>query len=172
MPPHCDTLDGPVVKAAKRALETGEVHLILPWVAEAQQEELESAFEKAYETRSLAPKAAEVSDLWFFETAVRLHREGEGASYTGLKPEGLDWGPVVPLAEDAIAMGSADKVVEFVTRAVADELQERFARVMAATGYDPEDVAAARRYVQAELGFVLFSHGVYAYVTGGGDHQE
>jgi hypothetical protein len=29
MPPHCDTLDGPVVKAAKRALEAQNVNLIL-----------------------------------------------------------------------------------------------------------------------------------------------
>ena len=27
MPPHCDTLDGPVVKAAKQALETGNINL-------------------------------------------------------------------------------------------------------------------------------------------------
>ena len=32
MPPHGDSMDGPVVKAAKRALELGNVNLILPYV--------------------------------------------------------------------------------------------------------------------------------------------
>lgn len=30
MPPHCDSMDGPVVKVAMHALETGNVNLILP----------------------------------------------------------------------------------------------------------------------------------------------
>jgi hypothetical protein len=32
MPPHCDTLDGPIVTAARKALESGNVNLILPFV--------------------------------------------------------------------------------------------------------------------------------------------
>jgi hypothetical protein len=32
MPPHCDTMDGPVVKAAKLAMEKGNVNLILSWL--------------------------------------------------------------------------------------------------------------------------------------------
>jgi hypothetical protein len=34
MPPHCDTLDGPVVKAIKTATEKGNMNYILPWVPE------------------------------------------------------------------------------------------------------------------------------------------
>ncbi len=51
MPPHCDTLDGPVVKAAKRALETGNVNLILLWVPKSAEEELRKAFEKTIKAR-------------------------------------------------------------------------------------------------------------------------
>ncbi len=32
MPPHCDSLDGPVVRAARQALEARNVDLILPFV--------------------------------------------------------------------------------------------------------------------------------------------
>jgi hypothetical protein len=32
MPPHCDSIDGPVVKAAIRALDEGSVELVLPFV--------------------------------------------------------------------------------------------------------------------------------------------
>lgn len=90
MPPHCDTMDGPVVKAATEALEKGNVNFILSWVPKKAEVELRKAFEKTLLARKLGKEAKELADYWFFETAVRLHREGEGASYTGLKPAGLD----------------------------------------------------------------------------------
>ncbi len=46
MPPHCDTMDGPVVKASKIALETGNVNLILPWLPEKGEDELKKAIEQ------------------------------------------------------------------------------------------------------------------------------
>lgn len=54
MPPHCDTRDGPVVIAAKRALETGNVNLILPWVQKSAEDEVKkcvSADSSGKETR-------------------------------------------------------------------------------------------------------------------------
>jgi len=103
MPPHCDTLDGPIVKAAKMALSKGNVNLILPWVPKKAEGRLKKAFEKTLRVRKLGKQVRDLADYWFFETAVRLHREGEGAPYTELKPAGLDWGPVVRKAEKAIA---------------------------------------------------------------------
>lgn len=32
MPPHCDTRDGPVVRAAEEALRKGNVNYVLIWV--------------------------------------------------------------------------------------------------------------------------------------------
>ena len=141
----------------------------MPKKAEA---ELKRAFEKTLRARKHGKDAAEVADYWFFETAVRFHREGEGAPYTGLKPAGLDWGPVVPRAERAIKKGDPKAVIDFIDRAVEKELQRRFKHAMAKKGYDVNDVAAAREYVQAELGFVLYSHGLYTNITGAGEHGE
>jgi len=172
VPPHCDTMDGPVVKAAIKALETGNVNLILPWVSKRAEAELKKAFEKTLRMRKLGKEAKELADYWFFETAVRLHREGEGAPYTGLKPAGLDWGPVVPRADKAIEKGNAREVIEFISHAVEEELQERFKRVMAKKKYDVNDVDAAREYVHAMLGFVLYSHHLYTNVKGGVEHGE
>jgi len=172
MPPHCDTMDGPVVTAAKRALERGNVNLILPWVPKKAEAKLKKAFERTLRVRKQGKEAAELADYWFFETAVRLHREGEGAPYTGLKPAGLDWGPVVPRAEKAIEKGNAKDVVEFLAHAVEEELQKRFKHTMARKKYDENDVDAAREYVQAMLGFVLYSHHLYTNVKGGEEHGE
>ena len=142
-PPHCDTLDGPVVKAAKMALSKGNVNLILPWVPKKAEGRLKRAFEKTLRVRKLGKQARDLADYWFFETAVRLHREGEGAPYTGLKPAGLDWGPVVRKAEKAIAKGDPKLVIQLLTHAVEEELQKRFKHVMAKKKYDVNDVDAA-----------------------------
>jgi len=172
MPPHCDTMDGPVVTAAKRALETGNVNLILPWAPKKAEAELKKAFERTLYVRKLGKEAMKLADYWFFETAVRLHREGEGAPYTGLKPAGLDWGPVVPRAEKAVEKGNPKEVIEFISHAVEEELQRRFKHAMAKKKYDENDVDAMREYVQAELGFILYSHGLYMNIKGGKEHGE
>jgi len=172
MPPHCDTMDGPVVKAAKKALKTGNVNLILPWVPKKAEDELKKAFKKTLRTRKLGKAAAGLADYWFFETAVRLHREGEGAPYTGLKPAGLDWGPVVPKADKAIEQGNPKEVIQLLTHTVEEELQKRFKHAMAKKNYKENDVKAAREYVQVMLGFVLYSHHLFTYVKSGGEHGE
>jgi hypothetical protein len=118
MPPHCDTLDGPVVKAINKALEKNNVNFILPWVPEKAEHEVTEAFKKTLTARKQGKEAMEVADYWLYETVVRLHREGEGAAYTGLKPAGLDWGPVVPRAEKAIEKGSPEEVIDFMNHTV------------------------------------------------------
>ncbi len=102
MPPHCDSMDGPVVTAARRALDGEDINLVLPYVKASASAELRSAFDKVLPARKASPAARQVADLYFYETAVRRHRAGEGAPYTGLKLAGLDVGPIIPVAEKAI----------------------------------------------------------------------
>jgi len=167
MAPHCDTMDGPVVTACKKALKTGNVNYILPFAPKKAEEEINQAFNKTIKARELGKDAKEVADLWFFETVVRLHREGEGASFTGLKPAGLDWGPVVPRAEEDIQKGDPTKTIEFLKGVVEEEIQKKFDNTMSQKNYDLNDVDAAREYIEAMLHFVLSSHHLYKYVTSG-----
>jgi hypothetical protein len=78
---------------------------------------------------------------------------------------------VVPKAERAIAKGDPKQVIQFLTHTVEEELK-RFKHVMAKKKYDVNDVDAAREYVQANLGFVLYSHHLYTKITGGAEHEE
>lgn len=172
MPPHCDTMDGPVVRAAKEALEKGKVGLILPWAPKEAEGEIQKAFEKTISARKLGGEAKEVADIWFFETVVRLHRAGEGAPYTGLKPAGLDEGPVVPRAEKAVETGNPKELVEFLSHALEEQIHKRFKQAMATKNYGKNDVEAAREYVEASLGLTLYSHNLYVYLTGGKGHGE
>lgn len=164
MPPHCDSLDGPVVTAARRALDAADVDLVLPFVHIDGTPEVQEAFDQVRRARTLGPAAQEVADRWFFETVVRVHRAGEGAAFTGLKPAGLDVGPVIPAAEDALESGSVDGLVEVLCGAVRSEVERRHARAMALKAHADESVPDARAYVDAMLGLQVWAHGVYQQV--------
>jgi hypothetical protein len=171
MPPHCDTRDGPVVKACQKALETGNLNYALIWIPEDSEKELKSVFEKARQARKAGKEAQEVADDWFFETAIRLHRAGEGAAYTGMKPAGLDEGPIVPRAEKAIASSNPSEPIRFILDAVEKDLQNRFRHVMHTKTYDINDVTAGRAYIQAYINFVVYAHHLYTSVVGIGGHE-
>lgn len=172
MPPHCDTLDGPVVKAARKALETGNVNLILPYAHEKAEHEIKEVFDKTLAVRKQGKDIGDIVDRWFFETVVRLHREGEGAPYTGLKPAGLDWGPVLPKVDKAIETGNPKEVVDFLSHAVEEQIQDRFKHFVATKNYRENDVPAAREHVEAMLGLELYSHHLYMNITAGKAHGE
>src|SRR5512139_1003848 len=76
---HCDGLDGPVVIAAKNALETENVNLVLIWVQKKDEAEIRKVFQRTLAVRKLNSEAKELADMNFFETLVRIHRAGEGA---------------------------------------------------------------------------------------------
>ena len=82
---HCDGMDGPVISAAKNALDTEDINLVLFWVQKKDETELKKAFQKTMAVRKLNPEAKELADMYFFETLVRIHRAGEGEPYTGIK---------------------------------------------------------------------------------------
>lgn len=162
MPPHCDSRDGPVVKAATRALEARDVTLVLPYVPADGEAEVIAAFEKVMKVRdSDGAVTRQVANDYFFETVVRVHRAGEGAPYTGLKPAGLDVGPVIPAAERAIETESPDQLIQLLTEGVRAEARKRFDRMLHLKRRAAGSVADAREYVESMLGLQVWSHRLY-----------
>jgi len=153
---HCDTLDGPVVMLARKALETGNVNLVLPWVREQDEAEIREAFRHATAVRKLGEQARTLADRNFFETLVRIHRAGEGAPYSGLKPAGQDLGPAIPAADRALEEGSVHKVVTLLTDAVRAGVHEHFHAAVARKGFDANDVRAGRSYVEAYVPYIHY----------------
>lgn len=154
-------MDGPVVTAARRALDAGDASIALAYVPKRGEEEVRRAFDAALSIRDEGPSVREVADLHFFETLVRVHRAGEGAHYTGLKPAGLDHGPVIPVAERAIDTGSPERLVELLTARVEEEVRQRFDHVMELKARTDGDLDANRAYVAATLDLQVWSHGLY-----------
>lgn len=177
MPPHCDSLSGPVVKMAKKALETGDVNLILPYVPKGSEGEVIAVFNKVWPLHQQPNEAREVADMFFFETAVRLHRAGEGEPYTGLKPAGTDEGPIVPVAERAIETGSLEELKEALTHIIVHEVEKRFQHMQHLKQQAEASVEGAREYVESMLGLQVWSHKIYLAATAdahakAGEHQH
>lgn len=152
---HCDTLDGPVVSEARKALDTGNVNLVLGWVQKKDEAEIRGAFQKASAVRKSSPAARELADTYFFETLVRVHRAGEGAPYTGLKPAG-EIEPAIAAADKSIETGKLEPVAKMVIDRTKEGLHKQFDTVMAKKKYNPNDVAAGREYVGAYVEYVHY----------------
>ena len=162
---HCDGLDGPVVKAAQHALDTRNPALALIWVQAKDEPEIRTAFEQTLAVRALNPQARTLADRFFFETLVRVHRAGEGAPFTGLKPAGRDLGPAVPAADRAITEGSVEPVVKLLSDAMQEHLREHFSQVIRTRTFTAGDVAAGRAYVKAYVEFIHYVERLYEAST-------
>jgi hypothetical protein len=158
---HCDGLDGPVVKAARAALDRGDVRVALAWVQPGDESALRAAFDRAAAVRKLGAEARALAEHYFFETIVRLHRAGEGAPYTGLKPAG---GPI-PAGDRALAEGSVDRLATTLKDNLDRGLRERFEFARAAAKFAPEDVAAGRAFVKAYVEFIHYAERLHEAAT-------
>jgi hypothetical protein len=157
---HCDTVDGPVAQASRRALETRNADHALVWVEEAREGEVRDALRRALAVRGLSDDAKQLADHWFLETVVRLHRAGEGKPYVGLKPAGSPVEPVLLAADQAVATGSLAPLARFLPREGAAEAQAALDRVLALQARRADDVRAGRAFVRAYVDFLhRFEHG-------------
>lgn len=162
---HCDGLDGPVVNAARNALAKGNVNHVLIWVRSEDEAEIQTAFNETVRVRGLGPEAQALADRYFFETLVRVHRAGEGAPYTGLKPAGRDLGPAIPGADAAIASGSDEALTQLLTEEVRHGLRTQFQEVVERKDFATDDLAAGRAYVEAYVPYIHYVEALYEAVT-------
>jgi hypothetical protein len=163
---HCDTMDGPVVIGAEQALSSGDLEPMLIWVREQDEPEIRAAFEHVRRVRTLGGDAATLADRFFFETVVRLHREGEGEPYTGLKPAGTDVGPAVSAGDRALESGSVEEFRHLLHAMVDARLDELFVEAHRKRGFAPADVAAGRKYIEAYVQLMHFGELLEALASG------
>ena len=157
---HCDGLDGPVVKAARNALETGNVNLALIWVKENDEATIKKAFQQTLTVRKLSSEAKELADMYFFETLVRIHRAGEGADYTGLKPAGKIEPPIAA-ADKSLETSKLQDVAQLISKRMEQGLHRNFEDVMKKKKYDANDVAAGRAFASAYVEYTHYVERLY-----------
>lgn len=166
---HCDTMDGPVVTDAQEALSSEDLTPVLKWIQAEDEPAVKDAFEQTLVVRQQSPEARELADRYFFETVVRLHRESEGAPYTGLKPAGTNANPAISAADQALKQGSADALIEQITGAVAEELQRGFAHAHEAKEHADASVEEGRAFVEAYVHFIHLVERIHNAAT---DHTS
>jgi hypothetical protein len=153
---HCDTLDGPVVAAVRSALNMGDVTPVLKWVRAVDEQEIKAAFARSTAVRSKGAEARELADLYFFETVVRLHRAGEGAPYTGLKPAGTDVSVLVKEADKAIDGDPAQQLIDLAAHQAAARVKSLLSEVKARRAHMNDNVAAGREFVAAYIQLIHY----------------
>ncbi len=167
---HCDSLDGPVIEAARQAIAEGDVARVLRWVRAEDETAIRTAFAQTLEVRGLSPTAAELAERYFFETLVRIHRAGEGVAFTGLKPAGaID--PAIAAADQSLETGRADELVRELQQRIAAGLTQRFDRAREARAHADHNVEAGRGYVAAYVEYIHYYEALHASALRPATHE-
>jgi len=157
--------------AAKKALNEKNVNRVLIWVQKGDDKEITIAFNKALAERVKDGKR-EAADREFFETLVRVHRAGEGAPFTGLKPAGEEVNPAVEAADKSIENGKIDGVSALLEKAMKEKLNHYFSRVAATKNFAINDVQSGREFVRSYVEYVHYIEGLYNVLSKKGGHHE
>jgi len=156
---HCDTMDGPLIADARKALSQNNVNYVLKWVSAVNESEIRDAFNLVMKVNGLSPEANELSEKYFFDTLVRIHRAGEGVPFTGVKPSGTPINDKVLAADKSIEIGNLSPLKGKVAKDDMSELTKRFDKVMSLKNFDVNNVEAGREYIEAYVQFFKFAEG-------------
>lgn len=163
---HCDTLDGPVVSAARKAMKTDNANYILIWIKPENEDKIKKALRRAKNKKRKAKTKEEKdkAEMELFEILVRIHREGEGAKYEGIKPAG-SIEPEIALADKAVETGRLDEVINHIKSSRNKEIiKHLFHKIQEKSNYNIDDVPAGREFIET---YVVFIHAVEKAVKGG-----
>src|SRR5690606_28099087 len=94
------------------------------------------------------------------ETLVRIHRAGEGAGYTGLKPAGKIEPPIAA-ADKSLETGQLQEVAALISKRMEQGLHRSFEAMMSKKKYDPNDVAAGRAFASAYVEYTHYVERLY-----------
>ncbi len=166
---HCDSMNGPVIKAAKLALEKGDVTPVLKWVTAKDEQAIRQAFGKTLAVRSKGNEARELADMYFFETLVRIHRAGEGEPYTGLKGPEAEVDPGIEAADKAVDSGDLKAFMKALHGNIEKGLHDRFDAVERAKGTSERDVESGRAFVAAYVSFIHYAESLFKAAQAGSE---
>lgn len=156
---HCDTMDGPLISDARKAIRENNVNYVLKWVQPEHEKEIRDVFALSMKVRGLSTEAKELADRYFFETVVRIHRSGEGVPFTGVKPSGTPIDKKIKAADESLEKGNLSPLAALVPKDQLPELTKRFKRAQSLRNFDANNVKAGREYIEAYVQFFKFAEG-------------
>ena len=167
---HCDSYDGPTVKDALKALETNNVNLVLKWVRVSQEPEIIALFNKTYSLRKGDKEVYAIVEKHFLETLVRLHREMEGAPFTGLKPAGTTK-KIVQLSDQALESKNVDDFLVKLNTHIGTVIKEKYEKVVALDKVKNDSPAKGREYVEAYVDYTHTIEAIHDIAEQSGGHS-
>jgi hypothetical protein len=163
MQKYPDVMQGPVVKAAKMALETGNVNYILIWLPEESENTLKNLLEKTCCKRSSRMNMQNQAYDWYFATVNRFFSASRLRDYLTVQFGGLPEKPLVLKVDKAIESGNFEEIRDIIPVSHEADAKQRFLHVMNMRNYPVNNIAAGRAYVSA---FIDFNWYVYDLVSG------
>ncbi len=168
---HCDSYDGPVIKDAVKALETNNVNLVFKWITREQEAEISGLFNKVYGLKSGDREIYAILEKHFFETLVRLHRETEGAPYTGLKPAGTTK-QIIVLSDKAIENNDIHKLLVQLNNHIGSVIREKYHKVETLNKGKNNSAEEGRAYVEADVDYTHSVEALHDILENGSGHNH
>lgn len=167
---HCDSYDGPVIKDAVKALETNNVNLVLKWITDEQEQEIISLFNKTYNLKNGDKEVYAIVEKHFFETLVRLHRETEGAPYTGLKPAGTTK-QIIQMTDEALEEENVDDFLVKLDNHIDKVVRKKYQKVAELDKVKNNSKEQGRAFVEAYVDYTHTMEALHDILEHGGGHE-
>lgn len=168
---HCDSYDGPALVDAEKALLTNNVDLILKWIDVDMEDEVVPLFHKTYSLKNGDKEIYEIVKKHFFETFIRLHREMEGAPFTGLKPAGTT-AHITVMSDKALETGDFKNLLKALNNHINLQLQEKYDKTKALYKVKDNSVEEGRAYVEAYVDYTHSLEAVHDILSGEVAHNH
>ena len=151
---HCDSYDGPVIQDALKALDQRDVSYVMKWIEKDQEAEITTLFNKTVALKNADTEIYSIVEKHFLETLVRLHRETEGAPFTGLKPAGSTT-PIIQMADKSIENKDVSSLLTNLNKHIQKVVNEKYEKVNALSKVKDNSTTEGRAYVEA---YVDYTH--------------
>jgi hypothetical protein len=167
---HCDTWNGPIATAARKALDTGNFETIAIFVMEGQERELRQKFEQCLGVYKMDGEGKELAERYFAETAVRLNRQALKIPFKGLKPA-QPFTPDIAAAEKALETGNLKPVTNLLSAELQKETEKWFREAMQARKHRDKGGEAGRKWIDAYYKYIVYVRGIYLAIQAGPKHR-
>jgi hypothetical protein len=152
-----DEMPGPVLKAAKIALETGNVNYILIWVPENSENTVKNLLEKTCCKRSSVLNTQKQAYDWYYETVNRFYLSSRSPDYH--TTQSLDFaGKLVLKIDRAIESGNFEEIRDIIPVTHEADAKQRFQHLIKMKDFPVNNIAAGRSYVSAFFDFNRYMH--------------
>ncbi|KOH43512.1 hypothetical protein NC99_35960 [Sunxiuqinia dokdonensis] len=131
---------------------------MLKWITDEQEQKIVPLFNKTYNLKNGDKEVYTLVEKHFLETLVRLHRETEGASYSGLKPAGTTK-QIIQMTDKALDEGNVDDFLTKLNSHINKVIQEKYQKVSELNKVKDNSEEQGRAFVAA---YVDYTHTVEA----------